>query len=96
MAQAWIPWYTTYIAPNDTISMFMHGFDNTYFHGLDLVLGPGNNPGIRPPAARLTVQSTHQHVDGTKAYTLSITNLTQPNGRPTPTVALVAFREKIS
>ena len=66
----------TTIAPNSSMSWFIHGYSDKEAVTYSIVVFPGSGPGVPFPAAHATLtQGEHfQHVDGTFARKIYITN----------------------
>ena len=74
MAVSDIGWTT--IAANGSTAWFIHGFSASEAVTFTIVVFPGTGAGVLYPAghATLTQGESFQHVDGTKAYKIYITN----------------------
>jgi hypothetical protein len=96
--QAWIGYSFGFILPGQTVGLYLHGFDPEKFWALDLqVTRSDARPGAFNPSASLTVQAVDQHVDGSKAYTLTVANRSTSTGaEPAPVVDLLVFEAELT
>jgi hypothetical protein len=93
---AFVGYSWIYIGPGATVGVYLHGFPTGQFAGIDIQAGQGNRPGFQP-AVDFTAQSVAEHVDGTLAHTIIVTNKSVSNGGPpTPVVNVVVLLEPIS
>lgn len=74
MAVRDIGWTT--IGANQSMNWFIHGFNANESVVFSIVVFPGSGPGVPNPLghATLTQGESFEHVDGTKAYKIYISN----------------------
>ena len=92
---AFVGYTWEYIGPGQTVGVYLHGFPQGQFAGIDIQPNSGNRPGFQP-AVDFTDQSVAVHVDGTFAHHIWVTNKSVSNGgAPTPAVNVVVLLEPI-
>ncbi len=93
---AFVGFSWSYIGPGATVGVYLHGFPTGQFAAIDIQPSTGNRPGFQP-VVDFTDQTVAEHVDGTLAHTIFVTNKSVSNGGPpTPFVNVVVLLEPIS
>lgn len=94
MSRALVAYNFTYMAPGQTVSLFVHGFSDNDFATFCVTPGSANRPGFQP-RARVAMEDAVPFF-GTIGRTAVVTNTSVSNGGPpTPAVELIVLIENI-
>ena len=94
---AFIGYSFGFIEPGATVGVYLHGFPVDQFASIDVraVQSPAR-PSAFQASADVQLPSVAQHVDGTLAHTIIVTNTSVSNGAPpTPVVNVAVFLESL-
>jgi hypothetical protein len=95
---AWVSYRFGFVLPEETVGLYIHGYDVEKFLVLDLsVRRSPSRPGAFNPSASLHVEAVGEHVDNTKVCWLSVTNRSTSTGaEPAPVVSLLALEAELT
>lgn len=87
-----------FVEPGATVGIYLHGFPSDQFGGIDV---RAQHSPARPSAFQASVDvdahAVAEHVDGTLAHTIWITNTSVSNGAPpVPVVNVAVFLEPLA
>ena len=94
---AFIGYSFGFVAPGATVGVYLHGFPVNQFAGIDVrPTAAPSRPTAFFPSIDIDAHTVSQHVDGTLAHTVFVTNKSTSNGAPpTPVVDVAVFFDPI-
>jgi hypothetical protein len=97
MAQAFIAYSFGFVAPNERVGVYLHGFPSSSFVALDVRAQRSPSvPGAFEPSIEVEMTKRSEHVDGTQARTVWVRNVSVSHGAaPRPVVTISALMEAL-
>jgi hypothetical protein len=98
VSDAFIGYSFGFVEPNATVGVYLHGFDPNSFACLDVrAQASYARPGAFQPAITVDTTNVAEHVDGTLAHIVRVTNMSISNGAPPiPVVNVAVFYQVLS
>ena len=86
-----------FVEPGATVGIYLHGFPANQFAGIDVrAQRSPSRPGAFQPAVDVDTRGVAEHVDGTLAHTIWVTNKSVSTGAPPiPVVNIAVFLEPL-
>jgi hypothetical protein len=95
---AFIGYTFGFVAPGATVGIFLHGFPRDQFAALDVrAQRSPSRPGAFTPEAIVDISHVVQHVDGTLAHVIRVTNVSTSAGAvPAPIVDVAVSQSPLT
>jgi len=94
---AFIGYSFGFVEPGATVGVYLHGFPANQYAGIDVrAQRASSRPGAFQPVIDVEAKTMAEHVDGTLAHTIFVTNKSVSNGAaPIPVVTIAVSLEPL-